>query len=72
MKTCPNCHAQLDDNAIFCTACGTQFGAVPPQQNAIPPQQNAIRQIVKSSATLFRQKFERGKIAKTFARTTIN
>lgn len=43
MKTCPNCHAQLDDNAIFCTACGTQFGAVPPQQNAIPPQQNAIR-----------------------------
>ena len=42
MKTCPNCHAQLDDNAIFCTACGTQFGAVPPQQNAIPPQQNAI------------------------------
>ena len=36
MKTCPNCHAQLDDNAIFCTACGTQFGAVPPQQNAIP------------------------------------
>lgn len=37
MKTCPNCHAQLDDNAIFCTACGTQFGAVPPQQNAIPP-----------------------------------
>lgn len=42
MKTCPNCNAQLDDNAIFCTACGTQFGAVPPQQNAIPPQQNAI------------------------------
>lgn len=42
MKTCPNCHAQLDDNAIFCTACGTQFGAVPPQQNAIPPQQNAV------------------------------
>ena len=38
MKTCPNCHAQLDDNAIFCTACGTQFGAVPPQQNAVPPQ----------------------------------
>lgn len=29
-------------------------------------------QIVKSSATLFRQKFERGKIAKTFTRTTIN
>ena len=42
MKICPNCHAQLDDSSIFCTSCGTQFGAVPPQQNAIPPQQNAI------------------------------
>lgn len=38
MKTCPNCHAQLDDNAIFCTACGTQFGAAQPQQGAVPPQ----------------------------------
>ena len=42
MKTCPNCHAQLDDSSIFCTSCGTQFGAVPPQQNAVPPQQNAV------------------------------
>ena len=42
MKICPNCHAQLDDSSIFCTSCGTQFGAVPPQQNAIPPQQNAV------------------------------
>lgn len=42
MKICPNCHAQLDDSSIFCTSCGTQFGAVPPQQNAVPPQQNAI------------------------------
>lgn len=38
MKICPNCHAQLDDSSIFCTSCGTQFGAVPPQQNAVPPQ----------------------------------
>lgn len=30
MKICPNCHAQLDDSSIFCTSCGTQFGAVPP------------------------------------------
>lgn len=37
-----NCHAQLDDSSIFCTSCGTQFGAVPPQQNAVPPQQNAV------------------------------
>ncbi len=42
MKTCPNCHAQLDDSSIFCTSCGTQFGAVPPQQNAVPPQQSAV------------------------------
>ena len=42
MKICPNCHAQLDDSSIFCTSCGTQFGAVPPQQNAISPQQNAV------------------------------
>lgn len=42
MKTCPNCHAQLDDNAIFCTACGTQFAAAQPQQGAVPPQQNAV------------------------------
>lgn len=44
MKTCPNCNTQLDDSALFCTTCGTQFGnaqpqgAVPPQQGAIPPQ----------------------------------
>ena len=38
MKICPNCHAQLDDSSVFCTSCGTQFGAVPPQQNAVPPQ----------------------------------
>lgn len=36
MKTCPNCHAQLDDSSIFCTSCGTQFGAVPPQQAFVP------------------------------------
>lgn len=42
MKICPNCHAQLDDSSIFCTSCGTQFGAVPPQQNEVPPQQSAV------------------------------
>ncbi len=25
MKICPNCHAQLDDNAAFCSNCGTSF-----------------------------------------------
>lgn len=41
MKICPNCQAQLDDSAMFCTNCGTRF-AVPnngqPQYNAYPPQ----------------------------------
>ena len=26
MKICPNCQTQLDDNAMFCTGCGAQFG----------------------------------------------
>lgn len=25
MKICPNCHAQLDDSAAFCSSCGTSF-----------------------------------------------
>lgn len=27
MKTCPNCQAQLDDNAMFCANCGTPYGS---------------------------------------------
>lgn len=33
MKICPNCNTQLDDNAVFCFNCGTQF-AGGAQQNA--------------------------------------
>ncbi|MBQ9450388.1 MAG: zinc ribbon domain-containing protein [Bacteroidales bacterium] len=36
MKYCPNCGAQLPDNANFCSVCGTRFGA--PQQNYQQPQ----------------------------------
>lgn len=25
MKTCPNCQTPLDDNAMFCSKCGTAF-----------------------------------------------
>ena len=25
MKICPNCGAQLDDSAIFCTTCGAKL-----------------------------------------------
>ena len=33
MKICPKCNTQLDDNAIFCSNCGAQFG-VPQGQYA--------------------------------------
>ncbi len=36
MKNCPNCNASIDDNAVFCTACGTRFEPVNTQQ---PPYQ---------------------------------
>ncbi len=40
MKTCTNCHAQLPDDAAFCTQCGCQFGdAQPTQGNVQNPQQ---------------------------------
>ncbi|MBQ3866037.1 MAG: zinc-ribbon domain-containing protein [Clostridia bacterium] len=32
MKICPNCQAQLDDNAGFCTNCGFNFAAQQQQQ----------------------------------------
>lgn len=34
MKNCPHCNAQLDDNAAFCTSCGTQLsGGTQPNFN---------------------------------------
>ena len=44
MKNCPNCNAQLPDDAVFCTNCGTNLGAAPvqppaPQQPQQQPQQ---------------------------------
>jgi len=45
MKICPNCGAQLDDSAIFCTTCGAKldgFQQQPQQPAAVPmPQQSA-------------------------------
>jgi uncharacterized membrane protein YvbJ len=29
MKSCPNCNAQLADNAILCPHCGTAFSVAP-------------------------------------------
>lgn len=39
MKICPNCNSQVEDNAVFCNNCGTQFIANPQQPNyQMPPQ----------------------------------
>ena len=32
MKECPNCHAQIEDDSLFCTECGKPF----PQGNTCP------------------------------------
>lgn len=39
MKYCPNCGAQLSDNANFCGSCGTRLGASQPQFNEQQPKQ---------------------------------
>lgn len=39
MKICPNCNTQVEDNAVFCNNCGTQFIVNPQQPNyQMPPQ----------------------------------
>ncbi len=43
MKTCPKCQAQLNDDAIFCTSCGTQFANTSAPQ---APQQPQFQQYV--------------------------
>ncbi len=45
MRICPNCNNQVDDSAVFCANCGTQFVAQQQQYNAqqtyqMPPQPN--------------------------------
>lgn len=49
MKICPTCNQQLDDNAVYCYNCGSQFAAnqaqpqaqnfAPAANNPVPPQQ---------------------------------
>lgn len=41
MKICPKCQTQLDDNAMFCTNCGTQFAA--PNNSQQAPNYNAYQ-----------------------------
>lgn len=41
MKNCPICNAELEDNAVFCSACGAQLNANPQQPNyQAQPQMN--------------------------------
>ena len=37
MKTCPNCSAQLEDNAVFCAACGTPIAPAAPEPESWDP-----------------------------------
>ena len=39
MKYCPNCGAQLSDNANFCGSCGTRVSASQPQTEEQPKKQ---------------------------------
>ena len=39
MKYCPNCGAQLPDNAQFCANCGTRLGAAQQPQYQQPQYQ---------------------------------
>ena len=43
MKTCPVCNAQLQDNAQFCTNCGSRFEQ-PGAQQEQPQQEQAQQQ----------------------------
>lgn len=47
MKNCPNCNAQLPDDAVFCTNCGNNLGAAPvqpPMPQQPQPQQPPYQQ----------------------------
>ena len=39
MKYCPNCGAQLSDNANFCGSCGTRISAAQPQAQPQPSEE---------------------------------
>lgn len=38
MKTCPNCHAQMDDKVTFCSQCGAKMDGAASTANANPQQ----------------------------------
>ena len=52
MKFCPNCGAQIPDNANFCPSCGTRFGAAPQSPYQQPYQQPQYQQPYQQPAPL--------------------
>ena len=50
MKFCPNCGAQIPDNANFCPSCGTRFGAAPQSPYQQPYQQPQYQQSYQQPA----------------------
>lgn len=64
MKYCPNCGAQLPDNANFCSSCGTRFNNAPQQQYQQPYQEQPRRNTPMDNfrANMQAQKERRSKI----------
>lgn len=44
MKNCPNCNAQIPDDAVFCPTCGASFGGPTPNANQ---QQQQYQQVYR-------------------------
>lgn len=38
MNTCPNCHAELQDDALYCPVCGTAVHVIIPNTAPIPEE----------------------------------
>ena len=54
MKYCPNCGAQLPDNANFCSVCGARTGA--PQQPYQQPEKMSYMDRVRAAREAQKQK----------------
>lgn len=43
MKTCPNCHCQIEDDALYCPVCGTALNlCIPPNPSYTEPRAEFI------------------------------
>lgn len=52
MKTCPNCSANLEDEAAFCVNCGAPVGKMTEQQLYQPPGQAVYQQPSMATAVM--------------------